>query len=319
MKTTSKLLLLVLLSAAWLISSRVAAQGDPVFEIRVGGLERRYLVHAPAGYDARTPRPVVVMLHGGGGTAQVAAFETGWPRKADESGFLAVFPEATARHPSRPSHFRTNPQLWNDGSDRFYPGQKAPDDVGFLNALLDDLQSRFAVDSRRIYVTGFSNGASMSFRFAAESSDRIAAIAPVAGACWVESVSLERPVPMCYISGTADPLNLIAGGVPRLANGGSDEVRAKAKPPVRISIQRWTRALGCPDTPKTATTDNGVLTEVYGPGRAEVIYTTVEGLGHTWAGGRSVLPESLVGKRSERLNATDFIWHFFERQASPIE
>lgn len=77
----------------------------------------------------------------------------------------------------------------------------------------------------------------MNFRLAAESSGRIAAIAPVAGACWMESVSLECPVPMCYISGTADPLNLISGGVPRLANGDSDEVRAKPKPPCEFRFK----------------------------------------------------------------------------------
>jgi len=309
MKTILLLLLLTLLV--------FAQPGDPIFEIRIGGLNRRYLVHAPSGYDGKTPLPLVVMLHGGGGTARFAAYETGWREKADKSGFLVVFPEALARDPSRPSNFRKNPQLWNDGSDRFYPGQKAPDDVAFLDALLDDVQARFAVDSRRIYVTGFSNGASMSFRYAAEAFRRVAAVAPVAGACWLESVQLERPVPMCYITGTADPLNLIEGGVPRLANGAIDSIRAKPKPAVRVSIQRWTRALGCPAEPKKVTSENGIFTEVYGPGEggAEVVYTRVEGLGHTWAGGRSVLPEMLVGPRSERLHATDFIWAFFEKQA----
>lgn len=55
--------------------------------------------------------------------------------------------------------------------------------------------------------------------------------------------------------------------------------------------------------------------ETYGPGRdgAEVIYVTVQGLGHTWPGGKSLLPESMVGKRSDKLKATDAIWEFFEK------
>ena len=294
---------------------RPASSGDHNFTIRVGELDRRYTVHVPTGYDGKTSVPVVIMLHGGGGTGKAAATETGWGAKADEAGFLAVFPDAMSRDPTQPSSFGRNPQLWNDGSDRFYPGQKAPDDVGFLNAMLDELLAKFTVDQGRIFVTGFSNGASMSFRIGAELSKRIAAIAPVAGASWLEPLTLERAVPMVYITGTADPLNPIEGGVPKLATGGSDKVRAKPKPPVRDSILKWTKALGCPATPRDTSEANGVRTEIYGPGRdgAEVIYLTVEGLGHTWAGGKSLLPEFMVGKRSDKIKATDVIWAFFQK------
>jgi polyhydroxybutyrate depolymerase len=291
------------------------SSGDHNITIRVGGLDRHYTVHVPPGYYGKTSAPVVIMLHGGGGTGKAAATETGWGSKADEAGFLAVFPDALPPDQTKPSRFRGNPQLWNDGSGRFYPGQKAPDDVGFLNAMLDELLTSFVVDQRRIFVTGFSNGASMAFRIGAELSKRIAAIAPVAGACWLEPLSLESPVSMIYITGTADPLNPIEGGVPRLATGGSDKIRTKPKPPVRDSIWKWSKALACPTAPRSMSEANGVRTEIYGPGRdgAEVVYITVEGLGHTWAGGRSLLPEFMVGKRSDKIKATDVIWEFFQK------
>jgi len=289
--------------------------------LTVDGLVRTYIVHVPPSYDSKTQSSLVVMLHGGGGTAKAAMWETGWTEKADRAGFLAVFPNAMSRDPSRRSSFAKNPQLWNDGSDRFYPGQKAPDDVGFISAMLNDLSVRFNVDKRRIFFTGFSNGASMSFRVGAELSNRIAGIAPVAGACWLESLTVERPVPMLYITGKADPLNLIEGGVPKLATGASDKVRAKPKPPVRESILKWAKALDCPVTPANVSEANGVRTETYGPGRngAKVVYITVEGLGHTWAGGRSLLPESMVGRTSEKIKATDIIWDFFQRHARSVE
>jgi len=291
--------------------------GDHNFTIKVGGLDRRFTVHVPPGYAGKTPVQVVVMLHGGGGTSQGAATETGWGAKADKEGFLAVFPNATPPDPTKPGSFGRNPQLWNDGSERFYQGQNKVDDVGFLNAMLDELIARFAVDARRIFFTGFSNGASMTFRFGANASKRVAAIAPVAGACWLEPLKVERSISMCYITGTADPLNLIEGGVPKLGTGASDKVRAKAKPPVRDSILKWARAVGCPTTPKTTSEANGVRTETYGPGRdgAEVVYIAVEQLGHTWAGGRSLLPEFMVGKRSDKIKATDVIWEFFQKHA----
>jgi polyhydroxybutyrate depolymerase len=294
--------------------------GEHVITIHVGKLARHYTVHVPPGYDGKTSMPIVIMLHGGGGTGKAAATETGWGAKADEAGFLAVFPDAMPPDQTKQSHFSKNPQLWNDGSERFYSGQKAVDDVGFLNAILDDLLARYTVDQRRIYVVGFSNGASMSFRIGAELSERIAAIAPVAGALWVEPPTLNHPVAMIYITGTADPLNLIEGGVPKLATGSSDKVRAKAKPPVRDSILKWAKMLGCPATPRNTSEASGVHTESYGPGRddAEVVYITVEGLGHNWAGGKSLLPEFMVGKLSDKIRATDVIWEFFQKHPKKV-
>jgi polyhydroxybutyrate depolymerase len=295
------------------------APGNHRFTVRVDEANRRYTVHVPPRYDGRMPTPVVVMLHGGGGTGKAAAFETGWDTKADEAGFLAVFPDAMAADPTSPSHFVKNPQLWNDGSDRFYAGQIPPDDVKFIDAMLDALIASFTVDGRRIYFTGFSNGASMSFLVGARLSSRIAAIAPVAGACWLDPGKLERSVPMMYMTGTADPLNVIEGGVPKLATGASDKVRGKAKPPVRESIMKWVKATGCPEKPASTLAKDGIQTEIYGPGQdgAEVVSIAVEGLGHTWAGGKSLLPEFMVGKRTDKIKATDIIWDFFRRHPIP--
>lgn len=289
--------------------------GTHIFRITVDQVQRSYTIYVPHAYDERQLLPVVIMLHGGGGTANAAIEETGWADKAEREGFLAVFPEAMARDPSQRSNFARNPQLWNDGSDRFYPDQKAPDDVAFIDALIDDLCSIFPVDREQIFVTGFSNGASMCFQIGAKLSKRIAAIAPVAGACWLDSVVLEHPVSLYYMTGLNDPLNIIEGGVPKLLSGQSDPVRAKAKPPVRDSINKWINALDCPPKPASTSEVNGIHIETYGPGRsgAEVIYVTIEGLGHTWAGGKSLLPESMVGKTSDKIKATDAIWDFFTK------
>ncbi len=299
---------------------RHAEPGSRTIALAVDGRERTYIVHVPAAYRPQTPSALVIMLHGGGGTARAAMRETGWAAKAKREGFLAVFPNAMARDPTRPGSFAGNPQLWNDGSDRFYPGQKAPDDVRFIAAMLDDLSTRFALDARRIFVTGFSNGASMSFRVGAELADRVAAIAPVAGALWFDPPKFRHPVAMTYITGTADPLNLIEGGAPRLASGGSDAVRAKSKPPVRDSVLKWAAALGCPATSASTSDVLGLRTEIYTPciGDAEVVYIAVDGLGHTWAGGSSLLPERMVGKSSNRISATDVIWTFFRKHARPL-
>jgi polyhydroxybutyrate depolymerase len=294
------------------------APGDHAYTIRRDNLDRHYTVHVPPGYDARKPVPVVIMLHGGGGTSRAAAIETGWSAKADQAGFLAVYPDATPPDPSKPSRFGVNGQIWNDGSGRFHAGRQDIDDVGFLRAMLDEITARYAVDARRIFVTGFSNGASMAFRLGEELSSRVAAIAPVAGACWNKTPALKRPVALCYITGDSDPLNPLQGGMPKMASG-TPVLEDGAKPPVRESIEIWAKALACPPKPATDVKRNGVETLTYGPGRqhAEVACVTVEGLGHAWAGGRSLLPESMVGQESYKLNATDFICDFFQKHPAP--
>lgn len=285
--------------------------GDYSFVIKIGSLDRKYIVHVPSAYNGKTPMPVVLMLHGGGGTARAAMWETGWSTTAEQAGFLAVFPEATPPDPSKPGRFYGNPQTWNDGSGRFHSGLLNIDDVGFINALIDDMLSRFAADEQRIFVTGISNGASMTYRVGVELSHRIAAIAPVSGHLWLKEPKLARPVPLIYTNGTEDPLNPLEGGGEIRSFSG----RIESRPPVRESVMRWVEMLGCSPESEVIYDNNGVRGIAYGRCQedSEVVFYTVEGLGHTWPGGRSLLPESMVGKTSDRMKANDVIWEFFKK------
>ncbi len=286
--------------------------GDHKVDLTFDGLARRYIVHVPPGYDGRTPVPVVIMLHGGGGKARGAMHETGWSAKADKENFLAVYPEGVPHDPGRYASFVLNPQTWNDGSGRenIPAARMRIDDVGFLNAVLDDLGKRLRVDPRRIYVTGFSNGASMAFRAGRELAARLAAIAPVAGSDWLDQPAPARSVPLLYITGTQDPLNPIDGGPITL--GGKP---AGTKPPVRAFIKKWVQMLGCAPEPRVIYDQDGVRGTAYTACRdhAEVELYTVAGMGHFWPGGKSHLPERVIGKSSDAINATDVIWDFFRR------
>ncbi|GAB4146817.1 MAG: hypothetical protein Fur0037_14910 [Planctomycetota bacterium] len=313
---------LMLLWGCWLLGGdgreRPAADGigpgtHPV-AIAVEGLERRYLVHVPHAYTPARPWPVVIMFHGGGGTASQAIRETRWARKADEEGFLAVFPEGTAPDASRPSRFRDNPQTWNDGSQRSSVGAVARNvpDVRFVSRMIEDLKRRFRVDQDRVYVTGFSNGASMAFRVARELSPLIAAAAPVAGSDWTDKQP-ERPVPLLYMTGTSDPLNPIAGGEIRIGRKVFGE-----KPATREMIDRWVRMAGFTDEAKAVHAGNGVIRTSYARGGAppDIVLYVLQGHGHHWPNGSSSLPESLAGPNLARIDATDIIWEFFK--AHPI-
>jgi polyhydroxybutyrate depolymerase len=297
-------------------STRSEAPGTHRIGIIVEGIEREYLVHVPPVYDRLERWPVVVMFHGGGGNARAAMRETGWNAKADTEGFLAVFPEGTPTDPSRPGRFRDNPQTWNDGSDRPSVGATDRDapDVTFVSAILADLQDRFSVDPYRIYVTGFSNGASMAFRAARELSPSVAAAAPVAGSDWMTGKVPERYVPILYVTGTADPLNLLEGG--------EIFIGAKSfgvKPAIQEMIANWAKMHGCPDPRHVVNDEDGVAVVEYGqPGEAaKVVLYTIEGQGHHWPGGQSALPASLAGRKTAKVNATDVIWAFFESHILP--
>lgn len=128
-----------------------AAPGNHQESLDLGGLKRTFIVHVPPTFDGKTKLPVVIMLHGAGGSGAGADTETGWGAKADREGFIAVFPDGTPPRPELPARFLVNPRLWNDGSGR--GGAKA-DDIGFISAIIDWVESRYEADPARIYCTG---------------------------------------------------------------------------------------------------------------------------------------------------------------------
>src|SRR5271170_6046860 len=193
--------------------------GDHTESLEVGHgankMTRTFLVHVPPGFDGKSNVPVVIMLHGAGGSGAGAMGQAGWGAKSDREGFVAVFPDGTPPNRAAPAQFMTNPRLWNDGSGHAI-GVDHVDDLGFISAMIDFLEARYAADPARIYCTGFSNGASMTFSVGLNLANRIAAIAPVAGHLWQREKSLAYPVPLLYIVGTDDPLNPLGGGKVKL-------------------------------------------------------------------------------------------------------
>ena len=155
--------------------ARLQAAGDFVQRIDSGGLTRRYILHIPPSYSdtgGADATPLVLLFHGWGGNAGEIARYTGLTAKADRAGFIAVMPQGLATRNVREPH-------WNTPWLRLEPGD--PDHVAFIDDLLDALEAQLCIDSARVFSTGFSNGGGLSVRLACDLSDRIAAIAPVAG------------------------------------------------------------------------------------------------------------------------------------------
>lgn len=316
-------LVLVLLTSLFNFSCwrdlRHAAQTPPESKsdfsssIASGGLERTYLVHVSSLYDKTNPTPLVIVLHGGGGSGQGMNALTHFNAIADRENFIVVYPDGFENH-------------WNDGRNvqRYSAQAQNIDDVGFISALIDHLSGEFNIDARRVYVTGISNGAQMSHRLGSELSEKIAAIAPVAGNIPVNMApvwSPTRPVSVLIINGTADPLVPWAGGNVHLGRLVLGQVLSVAE-----TVKFWVIKDGCaaarvearlPDTdPNDGTT---VMTETYGgcQDSVEVVLYAVEGGGHTWPGGLQYLSEAVIGRTSRDFNASEVIWQFFELHPAP--
>lgn len=254
--------------------------------------------------------PLVLFLTGTGGTAAWADRETGWSELATAERFALAIPEALPPDPHAPVSFLANPPRWNDGSPTLFDSPQ-PDDVAFLTTLIDDAVSRFGVDARRVFVTGFSNGAGMTFRFAAERANRIAAIAPVAGHLWVGDPKPSRSLPTLYTVGTSDLFLPFRGGDVRLPWTN----RFVRRPPIADTLERWALAIGCSPVPALQR-DGTVRVDRY-PGPVPFDAVLVEGLGHHWPGGRAQLNPRLAGPPSDAINATKMIWEFFQRIVEP--
>ena len=270
---------------------------DATFHLRSGGLERSYLLHAPAGSGAR---PLIVLLHGRLGTGAGMEKMTHFDAVADRAGVIVAYPDGWRRS-------------WNDGRPGTPAHRRQVDDVAFILAMIDDIGHRVPVDPRRVYVAGMSNGGFMTERLACEAGGRFAAVAidvatlsdSLASAC-----QLPRPVPAVFFHGTADPLVPYAGG--RMGDRGYGLS-------VDETVATWARWNGCaaapaleslPDTAR----DGIVVTRRTWSGcrdGADVVAYRFDGGGHAWPGGTQYLPARFVGRVSRNVDASVELWHFF--------
>ncbi len=283
--------------------------GDHTRTLRVGELERRYRIYIPKKCDANKATAVVVVYHGGGGNPQSMIRLTGMNGKADEAGFIVVYPFGTGK-------LADNLLTFNGGECCGYAMQNKIDDVGFTRELLDDLAKVVNVDADRIFATGLSNGGIMSHYVASELSDRIAAIAPVGGPLMMASPRNNRPVSVMHFHGTKDEFAPFNGGFGKgfLGRNGITKFRS-----VDHTIQNWVKANGCKSEPEVvalpdkATDGMKSTRKTWSGGRegSEVVLFEIDGGGHTWPGQKPIV--SLLGESTMDISANDLMWDFFQK------
>lgn len=244
-------------------SPRPAAQasgfgdGTSVHTISIGGQDRVYRVHKPAGLPASAP--LVVMMHGAMGTGQQAERAYGWDQLADSAKFVVAYPDGLNR-------------VWNvnGGGCCGRSARDGVDDVAFLTTVVSDIAHHVGIDPARVYATGISNGGIMSYTLACQTTV-FAAIGPDA-ATQLAACASPHPTSVMHIHGTLDLLIPYTGGQGFSTLNG---------PSVRNVNAFWRDVDRCDDP--VATTSGAVTTSTAtcADGRG-VVLITVDGGRHQW-------------------------------------
>jgi polyhydroxybutyrate depolymerase len=286
--------------------------GEHRILLKHGGRERSAIVHVPLRGTEKPQLPVLLNFHGGGGHGANEQAYSLMDGLADRENFIAVYPNGTGR-------FDTRLLTWNAGTCCAYAALNRVDDVGFVRALIAELSGKLPIDRRRVYATGLSNGGMMAHRLAAEASDLIAAVAPVAGGMVLAVIRSTRAVPVMHIHSVDDPRALYTGGL------GPPFPMTKSQvfhPNIDEMIAKWVRHNGCASQPNTAErrTDrnsrgHGATKYVYANCRddAEVVLWKLSGAGHVWPGGKQKVMERLLGPSTDIIDANREMWNFFSR------
>lgn len=272
------------------LTAAAGPEGQVTHEVlSIAGVDRTYRLYVPSTLPDG-PVPLFIALHGGTGWGDQFAQTDHIESIAASTGFVVVHPDGTAVQggPGR---------AWNAGECCGAPARSGVDDVAFIDALIDAMEARFAIDPARIYAVGHSNGAMLSFRLACELSDRIAGIGMWAGALEVSGCTPARPVSLIQGHGDADMSIPIGGGT------GPQALAAVDFAPPHDGFDLLADASGC--APATAASSGDIAIESRGPCDEGVAaeFVTIHSASHSWPGGTPLrLPAS--GPGYEGWNAT---------------
>lgn len=281
------------------------------------GRRREFFVRIPWAWKPGDRWPLLIALHGGGGSGRGMGNFTGFDRLAGREQFVAVYPSGVAGH-------------WNDGREPalYRTHRENVDDVGFLTGLADHVAGELGLDRDRTYLVGISNGAFMTQRIASEQSGAFTAVASVIAAFpkpVFERAAPTEALPVLLMGGTEDRLIPFEGGMARFQDKQLGETIGFVE-----TARFWAGHNGCPADP----VEDRLLPDVapgdgtrvrlrrWGPGRAPVVLYEIEGGGHTWPGGGSLfegLVSPWIGRDSRDIEASEVIWQFFASASSREE
>lgn len=278
--------------------------GNYARRIESSGMSRWYEIHVPPGYKAGSATPAVLLFHGGGGNPDQQRYDARIDEVSDKHGFIALIPAGTG--PLSDERLLT----WNCEICCGFALKRRIDDVGFVKDLLNDAKQFLSIDSNRVFATGLSNGALMSYMVASKLPDEIAAIAPVAAIMPPANGAAGKPIPIMHFHGLLDRNAPYNGGT------GENSIAHTNFPSVKSSLAKWLKNNRCLAKPTSTRRQGHALVTTYSPSQtgAEFILCTLEDGGHTWPGGR-VIPSTEkvlhLGPVNHDVFATEMMWQFF--------
>ncbi len=269
---------------------------------------RDFILYVPRSYTVTDPLPLVFVFHGGGGSAQGMADHLGLNVLADREGFFIAYGNGTATGSS-------NSRYWNIGSETNngdnVAKQRGVDDGAYVRAVYDTISSRYSVDAQRVYATGFSLGAMLTYRLACEMTDLFAAVAPVAGTLDQPTCIPSGPLALLHIHGAQDVRVPLNGSTERRGGDGINNW-----PPVAPGWEFWRSNNECTNEEHVVYDQDGAVCTVYNgcPLGADVERCIIQNHGHAWPG---VPPTTRAGLMrvpvNQDFNANEYIWKFFAR------
>jgi polyhydroxybutyrate depolymerase len=246
---------------------------------------RHYTLYKPEGLSENAP--LVFVLHGYSGFAQLYQGAMGFDAVADEHGFAIVYPQGTYD-----DSFITH---WNAGLDI-----SDVDDIGFLTALAQQLQADHGFDPERTFTSGISNGGFMSYTLACQSSNVFKGMASIIGTMsghtW-NNCTPETPIPVLQISGLLDSVVPMDGTMS--ADGGWG-----GAPEIDTVVNYWVELNACTESETQETAEN-----IEG-----IHHTACDNQNEVWHYKISDMGHEIPSDKNYNLETTEKIWAFFSRQ-----
>jgi polyhydroxybutyrate depolymerase len=283
--------------------SQPAIADDDEQRLVVENRKRYYRVHVPQGYSRHTPTlyPAVIVLHGAAANSKLIEKVTGMSQLADKQGFIAVYPNGTAK-------LSRGFASWNGGVCCWFAAKAKINDVAFLDQLITKITHDYAIDPSRVYIAGFSNGGMLAYRAAAPLQNKVAALGIVQGSMSGDEIPPTCPMPVVIFHGTDDKRVPYAGG-----KGKYEKLQPVNDKPVAYAVDFWRKVNGVETPPLSVQKDDVICqTHLNKEGKPVVILYSIIGGGHAWAGGEKSRPWG--AKPAESLDASVEMWRFFQMQ-----
>jgi len=249
----------------------VSPTGPGSLDTLVVGGDRPVKVALPPGLDPNVPAPVLMLLHGYGSSGDEEEAYLGLAAAAAGNGVIYLHPDGTVDS--------NGARFWNATDACCNVDGSAVDDSSYLAGLIAEIGTHVAVDPRRVFVIGHSNGAFMSYRMACDHAATIAAIVSLAGRPPADPAACRpsAPVTVLQVQGSADDQVRVEGGT-LTGNLAPGDDRLKAYPSLEASLAEWATLDGCAETPTRSATTLDLDPTLSGPtGPEETTVSAYEG------------------------------------------